>query len=612
MHMLGPTRIFAFMMSLAIGLSLLAGWQMLAMKRDALAYARASGNNILMLLVRDLRNELSVHAQTLQTINNVVVSPDAHEVSGPALAALVQGHAASDDQQGTIVITDAHGMLLRDLHHQTETRHDLSMREYVAAVLADPQRIHLSHPFLPSYANASPSTALSRSVLDKDGKLVGVVAVVKDLRRLHGLVEGLELNRDSVVSIRLLDGTPLAQWPAEPRESTGEEKHAFDDFVASGRQLYVHDALNDSAPAWHGYKRVGDFPVVVSVELASGGLLQTWSKRATVTSGLLVLFNIATVLLAFRLARHLRQRDRAEHRLRSEASTDALTGLHNRRWFDDKARQEWHRHLRSGGGLAVLMLDIDQFKAYNDHYGHPMGDVALAKVAEQVRLGCRREEDGAARYGGEEFVVILPNTDLEGARKVAEDIRRQVEATALPHARGQRGVVTVSIGVASTSASTVESVEALLKVADENLYRAKEGGRNRVEGGQAWRRANNAPRYPPFGLGHARLGDEHGAAVEAAPGSTTELPARKVRRRITANGYTPYGLGVGRITLRVIRRLALVTSRSLPGTELPNEKRPRITPRALFHSSVATLNPATRRPSRNPPGGSPGSHARPP
>ena len=115
-----PTRIFAFMMSLAIGLSLLAGWQMLAMKRDALAYARASGHNILLLVERELHRDLVVHTQTLQTLNNVVVSPDAREVAGPALGGLLRGHEDSAGELGTIVLTDARGQLLRELHHRVK------------------------------------------------------------------------------------------------------------------------------------------------------------------------------------------------------------------------------------------------------------------------------------------------------------------------------------------------------------------------------------------------------------------------------------------------------------------------------------------------------------
>ncbi|MDF3932397.1 GGDEF domain-containing protein [Pseudomonas citronellolis] len=480
--MLNPTRFFVVMMLLAFGVSLIAGWQLLTMRRDALDIANASGNNILLLVEREFHRDLDVHAQTLQTISNVIATPVGAGMSGPLLGALVYGHAAGSPDMGNLIITDARGHLLADLNHEGESQSDLSMREYFRVHAQGDYGLHLSHPFMPSYGNAGLSIALSRSLLDKDGHFVGVVAAIKDLRRLNDFVQGLDMAEGDVVSVRLLDGTPLAQWPNTPRPRTEGERQAFKAFVASGQGQYVHDATQHMQPYWHGYRRVGDYPAVVSVERARKTVFQAWLARSTVTSTMLILFNLATVVLAYRLRNQLRSRDDAESLLRTEASTDALTGLRNRRWFDEKARQEWSRHVRGGGELAVLMLDIDQFKAYNDHYGHPMGDTALAAVARQIGLGCRREEDGAARYGGEEFVVLLPNCDLAGARTVAENIRRNVEATALPHERSLRGVVTVSIGVASTSAHTVENVEALLKVADGNLYRAKEGGRNRVEG----------------------------------------------------------------------------------------------------------------------------------
>ncbi|MFA9441066.1 diguanylate cyclase [Uliginosibacterium sp. sgz301328] len=478
--MLKPVRVFAVMMVLAVAVSVLAGWHMLTMKRDALEYARASGANILLMVERELLRDLDVHAQTLQTINNVVNSADAREIAGPALAALVRGHAAGS-VEGTIVVTDVQGQLLQSLHNESEIERDLSRREYFTAAMAAPGVLHLSHPFLPSYDDIHPATALSRSVTDSAGNVVGVAAVIKDLRHLNRFIEGLKTEPSGIVSIRLLDGTLLAQWPAS-QEGSQDELGAFHQFVASGLQEYVVDGFDEVEPHWRGYQRVGNYPVVVGMDVPRRDIFRAWETRTVVTSGLLLLFNLATVALAYGLTRHLRHLDVVENRLRAEASTDALTGLHNRRWFDEKSRAEWHRHLRGGGELAILMLDIDQFKAYNDHYGHPMGDKALARVAEQVQLACRREGDGAARYGGEEFVVILPMCDLAGALVIAENVRQAVHAQALPHEKGANGVVTVSIGVASTSSTTVESVEALVKVADDCLYRAKAGGRNRVEG----------------------------------------------------------------------------------------------------------------------------------
>lgn len=478
--MLKPIRVFCLTFLLAVLASLLAGWHMLQMKQDALAYAHASGKNTLLLVEREFHRDLDVHAQTLLTLSNVITGPTTPDLSQQVLQELVEGHAAGSMHAGTLVVTDAQGQLLADLNHAGESSRDLSMRDYFTRAQGNPGRLFLSHPFMPSYPGSSVSTALSRAVINKDGQFVGVVAAIKELQHLESFVRGLDLGKHGVISIRLLDGSVLAQWPADPQRCTEEEASTFREFVDSGRADYFRQQSSASNAYWRGYRRIGDYQAVVSVELCREAILNTWTARTWITSGLLVGINAATLFFAYRLTRHLRRRDAKESHLRNQADTDPLTSLHNRRWFDEKAQQEW-QHRRAGDGhLAVLMMDIDQFKAYNDHYGHPRGDLALISVAHLVRKGCRREEDGAARYGGEEFVMILPGCDSAAAARVAESIRREVEETALPHEKSQRGVVTISIGVASTSDTEAQSIEALIAAADANLYKAKEGGRNRV------------------------------------------------------------------------------------------------------------------------------------
>ncbi|MEP9320528.1 diguanylate cyclase [Pseudomonas sp. LABIM340] len=477
--MLKPLRIFALTFLLAVLASLLAGWHMLQMKQDALMYARASGTNTLLLVEREFHRDLDVHAQTLQTLANVITGPSTPAMTQQVLQELVQGHAAGALQSGTLVVTDAQGQLLVDLNHAGETRRDLSAREYFTAQRDNPGHLYLSHPFLPSYPGSGPSIALSRAIVGKDGQFQGVAVAIKDLHHLDAFVRGLDLGQRGVVSIRLLDGTLLTQWPPE-QAMHEDEGGSFHTFVTSGRPDAIDEDIGGASAHWRGYRRIGDYPAVVSVELCREAIFQTWTGRTWITAGLLLAINAATLFFAYRLTRHLRRRDAKENKLRTQADTDPLTGLHNRRWFDDKAQHEWQRRRAGDGHLAVLMMDIDQFKAYNDHYGHPRGDLALINVAHLVRKGCRREEDGAARYGGEEFVMILPGCDSAAAARVAESIRREVEETALPHEKSQRGVVTLSIGVASTSDTPADSLQALIDAADANLYRAKEAGRNQV------------------------------------------------------------------------------------------------------------------------------------
>lgn len=478
--MLKPVRVFCFTFMLAVGATLLAGWHMLQMKQDALAYAHASGKNTLLLVEREFHRDLDVHAQTLQTLANVINGPTTPTLTQQVLQELVQGHAAGSVQSGTLVVTDAKGQLLADLNHAGESSSDLSMREYFTAPRDNPSRFFLSHPFMPSYPGSSPSTALSRAVLDENGQFAGVVAAIKELQHLESFVRGLDLGKRGVVSIRLLDGTSLAQWPPQPSRAGSDEPSTFHDFVDSGSNEYFRQQSNGSDAYWRGYRRIGDYPAVVSVELCREAIFQTWTSRTWITSGLLLAINATTLFFAYRLTRHLHRRDATESRLQTAATTDPLTGLHNRRWFDDKAAREWQHRRRSDSDLAVLMMDIDQFKAYNDHYGHQRGDLALINVAHLIGQGCRREEDGAARYGGEEFVVILPGCNTDAARQVAEAIRHSIEDAALPHDYSQHRVVTVSVGVASTSDTDADDIKALIAAADANLYRAKEAGRNRV------------------------------------------------------------------------------------------------------------------------------------
>jgi diguanylate cyclase (GGDEF)-like protein/PAS domain S-box-containing protein len=170
--------------------------------------------------------------------------------------------------------------------------------------------------------------------------------------------------------------------------------------------------------------------------------------------------------------------------LREMAYVDGLTGIANRRHFDESLHIEWRRCLRSGQPISMLMIDIDHFKAYNDHYGHLLGDECLQAVATTLRDGLGRAQDFVARYGGEEFVCLLPESTAAGARKVAERLLTAMHTLARAHAASPvANSVTISIGIATETPDGHNDPEALLAYADANLYRAKQAGRNRVDAG---------------------------------------------------------------------------------------------------------------------------------
>ena len=171
----------------------------------------------------------------------------------------------------------------------------------------------------------------------------------------------------------------------------------------------------------------------------------------------------------------------ANQQLETLSATDGLTGLANRRSFDSYWAQEWQRAVRQGTPLAVIMLDVDHFKAYNDHYGHQQGDACLRTIGDVLRATIRRAGELAARYGGEEFVVVMPGASAQKAQETAEAILAAVRAGHMEHATSPVApVVTISLGVASGTPGAADDREHLIKAADVALFGAKHQGRNRV------------------------------------------------------------------------------------------------------------------------------------
>ncbi len=178
----------------------------------------------------------------------------------------------------------------------------------------------------------------------------------------------------------------------------------------------------------------------------------------------------------------LKQLSEANRVLTLLSAQDGLTGLANRRHFDENFSAEWRRAMRDRQPLSVVMADIDHFKLYNDHYGHQGGDTCLRQVAAVIGQVARRPGDIAARYGGEEFVLILPDTPLEGGMRIAEEAAAAVRALRLPHEKSSAApYVTLSMGVACMVPDRSKEMKELIERADRALYAAKRQGRNRVK-----------------------------------------------------------------------------------------------------------------------------------
>ena len=228
------------------------------------------------------------------------------------------------------------------------------------------------------------------------------------------------------------------------------------------------------------------------VATAVGGLLVVWHLAAGFAVGLpadqlwysAAILGTAAVtasLTTYKLEFALRTNFLETRLLHELAERDGMTGLYNRRIFDDHAKRVWRQSRREGQTLEIVFVDIDDFKVYNDLYGHQAGDDCLKKVAETIARCAKRPFDFTARYGGEEFVLLLYGPPGDYARSLPEQIRRDVLELAIPH-EGSRvaNVVTVSVGVAAAAPRSGRSLTGAIQIADEALYQAKQEGRNRV------------------------------------------------------------------------------------------------------------------------------------
>lgn len=323
----------------------------------------------------------------------------------------------------------------------------------------------------------------------KDGRIVGLAGMTVDTTAVKQLERELIESRDrlSLAMSEMSDGLALFDRNGYLVFCNDQYRDAFPrsahtrvpgahineillECARTGEQLGIPE---DDVEGWA--ERVGSLlrvPNVVTLELFNGSYLQLRNQLASNDSALVIVTDVTDLKLA-ELALIEANAD-----LSRKASTDALTGLANRRVFDEALERDMARCGRAGTPLSLILLDVDRFKHYNDFHGHQAGDRCLVMVANAIKTSLLRPADLAARYGGEEFAVILPDTGLAGAEAVAERIRTSIAAAS---AYDLGSEVTASLGVAEydlTKAPTTP--ESLVRRADGALYSAKAAGRNRV------------------------------------------------------------------------------------------------------------------------------------
>ncbi len=392
------------------------------------------------------------------------------------------------DEQGRWVVTSA------------GTRYDgrnNSDRAYFQFHKTHPSRdAHIGRPIIGRTSGVW-VIPVSRRIEHPDGSFAGVALATIKIDFFRKIYESLDIGEDGKILMTLNEGALLLRVPFDPA-GIGSDITPHPIFRLQAQKNFPNrggDLRVDGRRRIYSYSRVGDYPVGIIVLRVKDQVLRPWLHTAgfaylalvVLVGGLLVLGRrvFRQVVLRDQLQRELMETkeklEAANATLSTMAYIDGLTDLFNRRYYEKTFERELRRACRSGASVAVLIIDVDHFKKFNDRYGHPLGDECLRKVAQAILAGMRRSGDMAARYGGEEFVVVLPDTDLAGAQMVAETIRAHVESLVIEHADASGGVVTVSIGAhAGIPRTADDSGAAFVAAADAALYRAKVNGRNSV------------------------------------------------------------------------------------------------------------------------------------
>lgn len=256
--------------------------------------------------------------------------------------------------------------------------------------------------------------------------------------------------------------------------------------VRTGEVQLIADVLRDPDYVPGNDTVQSEYIVPIRHRARLHGVLNLESTQADFfTPEVRAMFDAVALQIAgtIHLARVVRELEHANHKLEQLSMSDGLTGIANRRCFDRRLAQEWQRHLLDQRPLALLLVDVDCFKALNDASGHLYGDECLRELAGLCRAAARDSDDLVARYGGEELALLLPRCDLESATRIAENLRAQVSARAMAHANSPIAPhITVSIGISAVLPRPSLSADALIAASDGALYCAKQRGRNRIEG----------------------------------------------------------------------------------------------------------------------------------
>jgi diguanylate cyclase (GGDEF)-like protein len=469
-------RLIAALLLVAMGFTAVCGAFLMDTRRTAWNSARDAMTSLVAALELDILLNIESFDLSLQAVVDNVGRPDVAGMAPELRQLLLFDRSATARQLDGILVLDEAGRVRFDsraLHPEPASRADRDYFEYLRE--NNTAALHIGRPMV-AQSTGQPVLTLSRRLSHPDGSFAGVAVGGLRLAYFEQMFGSLAIGPNDTITLLDADGTLLARWPQREdlvgRGVNGMQLHRHVARTHSGS--FETTAATDGINRLIVFSRIGDFPLVLGVGRSTTGIFADWQRYA-ISIGLLLAVLWAAV---FYLAVEIRKRGEAEASLAVLATTDDLTGLANRRKFNETLSREWRRASRERQPLALVMFDADQFKDYNERHGHQAGDQLLQTIGRSMAASVKRATDLAARYGGDEFAVLLPGTPLDGAVRVAERVRECLAE--LCFACGIVGG-NLSVGVAAMVPEAGESHRTLLAAVDSALHRAKGAGRDRIE-----------------------------------------------------------------------------------------------------------------------------------
>lgn len=472
-------RLIALGLIITLGFSAICGsilWD--SRKRDR-EEAQHSAANVIAAISSEISRNLELYDLSLQAVVDGLKLPELRYISPKLRQLLLFDRAATAKDMGSIFVLDTKGNVVIDSRSLTPRAANHAQSDYFKVQAhAASTGPYVSRPWVAS--NGEYLIAISRRLSNPDGTFSGVVVGTLRLSYFHDMFRKLRLrDGDSMVIIRE-DGVVVMRSPFEI-EMIGRDlsdSPIFKQVAAHESGSFEDTARIDGVERMYVYQRVGKHPLIVTYGASLESIFAGWRDEAWRIGSLMLVLCATNIALVIFLTRTLKRRSEAEFQLAVMATTDALTGLYNRRRLDEVMDLEWRRAMRIQSPVAILMIDVDNFKAYNDQFGHQAGDAALVAVAHCIKGSTRRVTDISARYGGEEFAVLMPGTSLTDAFELAEKIRASVMALRDDQQGPPDSTPTISIGVAAIVPRQGLQPRDLVKAADKALYEAKSKGRN--------------------------------------------------------------------------------------------------------------------------------------